>query len=71
MVRRLVERYPSYRIICLDCLTYAGNLSNLSDISSRANYRFARLDILDTEGVAGLMREEKVDGIIHWPLKVT
>ena len=65
VVRRLVERYPSYRIICLDCLTYAGNLSNLSDISSRANYRFAKMDICDTEGVARLMREEKVDGIIH------
>ena len=65
VVRLLVNKYPQYRIINLDKLTYAGNLANLRDIEDRPNYRFVRMDICDFEGVLKLMQEEKVDGIIH------
>ena len=65
VVRLLVNKYPDYRIINLDKLTYAGNLENLKDIESRPNYRFVRMDICDFEGVLQLMRQEQVDGIIH------
>ena len=65
VVRLFVNKYPDYRIICLDKLTYAGNLANLKDIEDRPNYRFVKMDICDFEGVLALMKEENVDGIIH------
>ena len=65
VVRLFVNKYPEYRIINLDKLTYAGNLANLKDIEDKPNYRFVRMDICDFEGVLALMQEEKVDGIIH------
>ena len=65
VVRLFVNKYPDYRIINLDKLTYAGNLDNLKDIENAPNYRFVRMDICDFEGVLKLMQEEHVDGIIH------
>ena len=65
VVRLFVNKYPEYKIINLDKLTYAGNLANLRDIEDRPNYRFVRMDICDFEGVLALMQEEHVDGIIH------
>ena len=65
VVRLFVNKYPDYRIINLDKLTYAGNLENLRDIENKPNYRFVKMDICDFEGVLGLMKEENVDGIIH------
>ena len=65
VVRLFVNKYPEYRIINLDKLTYAGNLANLKDIEDKPNYRFVKMDICDFEGVLALMQEEHVDGIIH------
>ncbi len=65
VVRLFVNKYPEYRIINLDKLTYAGNLANLKDVEDKPNYRFVKMDICDFEGVSRLMREENVDGIIH------
>ena len=65
VVRLFVNKYPDYRIINLDKLTYAGNLANLKDIEEKPNYRFVKMDICDFEGVLKLMQEEQVDGIIH------
>ena len=65
LVRLMVNKYPDYRIINLDKLTYAGNLANLRDIEDKPNYRFVRMDIGDCEGVERLMAEEHVDGVIH------
>ena len=65
VVRLFVNKYPEYRIINLDKLTYAGNLANLKDIEDRPNYRFVKMDICDFEGVLKLMQDERVDGIIH------
>ena len=65
VVRLFVNKYPDYRIINLDKLTYAGNLANLKDIEDRPNYRFVKMDICDFEGVLRLMQEERVDGVIH------
>ena len=65
VVRLFVKKYPEYRIINLDKLTYAGNLNNLSDVETMPNYRFVRMDICDFEGVLRLMQEERVDGVIH------
>ena len=65
VVRLFVNKYPEYRIINLDKLTYAGNLANLKDIEDKPNYKFVKMDICDFEGVLGLMQQEHVDGIIH------
>ena len=65
VVRLFVNKYPEYRIINLDKLTYAGNLANLKDIEDQPNYKFVKMDICDFEGVLKLMQDEKVDGVIH------
>ena len=65
VVRLFVNKYPEYRIINLDKLTYAGNLANLKDIEEKPNYRFVRMDICDFDSFYALMQEEKIDGIIH------
>ena len=65
VVRLFVNKYPDYKVINLDKLTYAGNLDNLKDIEDKPNYKFVKMDICDFEGVLKLMQEEKVDGIIH------
>ena len=65
VVRLFVNKYPNYRIINLDKLTYAGNLANLKDIEDKPNYKFVRMDISDFEAFYQLMQDEQVDGIIH------
>ena len=65
VVRLFVNKYPDYRIINVDKLTYAGNLANLKDVEDRPNYRFVKADICDFEAMRTLMEAECVDGIIH------
>ena len=65
VVRLFVNKYPEYRIICLDALTYAGNLANLKDLEGKPNYKFVKMDICDFDQVYKLMKDEAVDGIIH------
>lgn len=65
VVRLFVNKYPDYRIINVDKLTYAGNLANLKDIENAENYRFERLDICDFDAMMDLMRRYDVDGVIH------
>ena len=65
VVRLFVNKYPDYRIINVDKLTYAGNLDNLKDIENNPNYIFIKADICDFETIMQLMTDYKVDGIIH------
>ena len=65
VVRLFVNKYPHYRIINLDKLTYAGNLANLRDVEGAPNYEFVRGDVCDYERVGELMRTYGIDGIIH------
>lgn len=65
VVRRFVNRYPNYRVINVDKLTYAGNLANLADVEGRPNYFFVKADICDFEVMRDLVAAEGVDGIIH------
>ena len=65
VIRRFVTRYPEYRIINLDKLTYAGNLENLRDIEKAPNYTFIKGDILDVPFLQRLFRENSFDGVIH------
>ena len=65
VVRLFVNKYPDYRIVNLDKLTYAGNLANLKDIEDRPNYVFERADICDFDRVREIMRKYEIDGVIH------
>ena len=65
VVRLMTQRYPDYHIICLDKLTYAGNLETIADVMEAPNFTFVQADICDYETVRGLLVEHEVDGIIH------
>ncbi len=65
VVRLFVNKYPEYRIVNLDKLTYAGNLANLKDVEAAGNYRFERCDICDYEAVLAIFRKYDIDGVIH------
>lgn len=65
VVRLFVHQYPDYKIINLDKLTYAGNLTNLTDVETKSNYLFVKGDICDESFVNEIFTEQKVDGVIH------
>jgi dTDP-glucose 4,6-dehydratase len=65
VVRLFVKKYPQYRIINVDKLTYAGNLENLKDIEKAKNYAFEKVDITQQDNVENVFRKYNVDGIIH------
>lgn len=65
VVRLFVNKYPQYRIINIDKLTYAGNLANLSDIEGKPNYVFVKVDICDFDEILKIFRTYDVDGVIH------
>ena len=65
VLRRFVQRYPHYRVVNADSLTYAGNLENLADLADSANYFFERVDIRDAVAVKDLFDRYQPDGIIH------
>ncbi|HEV7333268.1 MAG TPA: dTDP-glucose 4,6-dehydratase [Flavisolibacter sp.] len=65
VVRLFVNKYPQYRIINLDALTYAGNLENLRDIETAPNYRFEKVNLLDTEELERVFTQHQPTGVIH------
>ena len=62
----MLNKYPSYRIICLDKLTYAGNLSTLESVMNNPNFRFVRADICDRKAVYELFEEEKPNLVVNF-----
>ena len=65
VVRLFVTKYPDYRIVNLDALTYAGNLENLKDIKDVPNYTFVKGDITDEKFIPELFEKYAFDGVIH------
>jgi dTDP-glucose 4,6-dehydratase len=65
LTRLFVNKYPSYHIINLDALTYAGNLANLKDIETKPNYTFVKGDITDAVLLQSLFEKYKFDAILH------
>lgn len=65
VVRLFVQRYPQYKIVNLDALTYAGNLENLRDVEKAPNYIFERGDITDAAWINDLFARYQFDGVIH------
>ena len=62
----MLKEHPQDRIVCLDSLTYAGNLSTLAPVMDQPNFRFVKLDICDRPGVYTLFEEEKPDVIVNF-----
>ena len=62
----MLNKYPDYRIVCLDCLTYAGNLSTLEPVMNNPNFRFVKESITDREAVYRLFEEEKPDIVVNF-----
>jgi dTDP-glucose 4,6-dehydratase len=65
VVRLFVNKYPDYLIVNADALTYAGNLENLKDVETAANYRFERADITDAARIEELFEKYAFDAVIH------
>ena len=65
-IYHVLSKHPEDRIVCLDKLTYAGNLSTLATAMKSPNFRFVRIDICDREAVYGLFEEEHPDVVINF-----
>ena len=62
----MLGKYPDYRIVCIDCLTYAGNMSTLKDALQNKNFRFVKASITDKETVEKVFEEEKPDMVVNF-----
>ena len=65
VVRLFVNKYPHYRIVNRDALTYAGNLANLKDIETAPNYHFEKADITNEARIQELFTKYHFDAVIH------
>lgn len=65
VVRLFVKKYPNYKIVNLDALTYAGNLENIQDIEDSPNYKFVKGDICDESQVQEIFEKEQITDVIH------
>lgn len=65
-IRYMVKKYPEYKIINLDKLTYAGNLENLKSIDDKLNYKFIKGDIADTKIVGEIFSGNKIDAVVNF-----
>lgn len=65
-VFHMLNKYPDYRIVCLDCLTYAGNLSTLEPVMDNPNFRFVKESITDRDAVYKLFEEEHPDMVVNF-----
>jgi dTDP-glucose 4,6-dehydratase len=65
-VRYMLEKYPNYKVVNYDLLTYAGNLENLKDVENRPNYTFVKGDINNRELVDYLVKTREIDVIVNF-----
>lgn len=62
----MLDSYPEDRIVCMDKLTYAGNLSTLASAMDNPHFRFCKIDICDREAVYRLFEEEHPDMVVNF-----
>jgi dTDP-glucose 4,6-dehydratase len=65
-VQHILDKYPDYKVVVYDKLSYAGNLDNLRDVEDNSRYAFVRGDICDAEKVDEVMREHEIDAIVNF-----
>ena len=62
----MLDKHPDYKIVCLDKLTYAGNLSTLKSVMSNKNFTFYKVDICDKEEIDRIFEIEKPDTVVNF-----
>lgn len=62
----ILKEYPSYKVVCIDNLTYAGNMSTLAPVMENQNFKFYKTDICDREAVYKIFEDEKPDIVINF-----
>ena len=70
-VFHMLNKYPDYSIICLDKLTYAGNLSTLEPVMDNPNFRYVKSDIYDRESVTTMFADEHPDVVVNIAVEPT
>ena len=65
-IHYMLKAHPDYKIVCLDCLTYAGNLETLAPVMDNENFRFCKVDITDREAVYKVFEEEHPDVVVNF-----
>jgi dTDP-glucose 4,6-dehydratase len=65
VVKLFVKNYPAYQIVNLDCLTYAGNLENLTEIEEASNYVFEKVDLLNEDELRVVFEKHQITDVIH------
>lgn len=65
-VHYMLKKYPDYKIICIDCPTYAGNMETLDAVIKNPNFRFCKVDITDRESVFKVFEEEHPDMVVNF-----
>lgn len=62
----MLKKYPDYKIICVDCLTYAGNMSTLADAMKNENFKFYKTNICNRDGIYEIFETEKPDIVVNF-----
>jgi len=65
-VYHMLGKYPEYRIICVDCLTYAGNMSTLAEAINKPNFKFYKINICDRTAIYEMFEVEKPDIVVNF-----
>ena len=65
-IHYMMEEHPENRVICVDCLTYAGNLSTLQSVMEAPNFRFCKINICDRPAIYQLFEEERPDIVVNF-----
>lgn len=65
-VHYMVEKYPKYKILCVDALTYAGNLETLEPVMGNENFKFVKADIADRKAIYEIFEGEKPDMVVNF-----
>ncbi len=65
-VYHMLAKYPDYKIVCIDCLTYAGNMSTLKDALENKQFTFYKTDICDRAGIYQIFEREKPDMVVNF-----
>lgn len=65
-VYHMLNNHPDYKIVCIDCLTYAGNMSTLSDALKNPNFKFYKTDICDRKEIYQIFESEKPDVLVNF-----
>ena len=65
-IEQLMAKWPDYKVLNIDCLSYAGNLANLANVAKNSNYQFAKVNICDNLLLEGLFSSFKPDVVVHF-----